>query len=109
MILKAILSGFVVLLITTVAKKTSLLGGIIAMMPFNIILSLIWLNYEKNDPNLLWNFSKAALFGVIPTVFFLLFLIYFLQKNFKFSNALLISIVLLGVIAYLQYKLLKSF
>lgn len=109
MILKAILSGFVVLLITTVAKKTSLLGGIIAMMPFNIILSLIWLNYEKNDPNLLWNFSKAALFGVIPTVFFLLFLIYFLQKNFKFSNALLISIALLGVIAYLQYKLLKNF
>ena len=109
LIIKALLSGVIILLITTISKKASLLGGIVAMMPFNIILSLIWLNYEKKDTNLLWNFSKAALFGVVPTIVFLLFLIFFLQKNFKFSNALLISIAFLGVAAYLQYKLLKSF
>ena len=109
LIIKALLSVVIILLITSISKKASLLGGIVAMMPFNIILSLIWLNYEKKDTNLLWNFSKAALFGVVPTIVFLLFLIFFLQKNFKFSNALLISIAFLGVAAYLQYKLLKSF
>ena len=107
--IKVLLSTTIIFLITAIAKKASLLGGIFAMMPFNIILSLIWLNYEKGDTNLLYNFSKAALFGVIPTILFLLFLIFFLQKNFKFSNALLISFIFLGVIAYLQYKLLKSF
>ncbi len=109
LILKALLSGFIILLITTVAKKTSLLGGIVAMMPFNIIFSLICLNYEKNDPNLLWSFSKSALFGVFPTIFFLIIFTFFLQKNFKFSSALFISVLFLGMIAFLQYKLLKNF
>lgn len=106
---KAILSGLVILIITAIAKKASVLGGLVAMMPFNIVLSLIWLNYEGNNAEHLGSFAKSALFGVIPTILFLLLLIYFLQNEVKLFNALFVCIVFLGCIAYLQYAFLKTF
>lgn len=106
-LLKAIVSALTILIITAVAKKTSLLGGLIAMMPINIILSLLWLHFENKDMLLLENFTKAALIGIIPTILFLVTVLYFLNKDAKLATALFAGICFLGCAAYLQCKLLK--
>ena len=109
LLIKAIVSAFTIILITTVAKKTSLLGGLVAIMPFNIILSLIWLDFENKDNLMLTGFLKAAIIGVIPTVLFLIIVFYLLNKQTRISLSLIIGICFLGTFAFLQYKLLKTF
>ena len=61
LIIKALTSAITIILITEIAKKSSLLGGIIAVLPINIILSVLWLYYEKRDVVLLNNFLNSAL------------------------------------------------
>ena len=44
---KILTSAVTIVLITEIAKRNTGLGGLIAVLPINIILSLIWLYIEK--------------------------------------------------------------
>lgn len=106
--LKILSSSLAILLITEVAKKYSILGGLISMMPINIILSLIWLYIEKKDLVLLESFTRSALLGVIPTAFFLAAVLFFVCKNEKFSSTILLGAGLWVVSVFFFNKFLSN-
>ncbi len=106
--LKALISACFIVLITFIAKKTSFLGGLIAMMPVNIVLSLLWLHFEKTDTTQLSNFVRAAIFGILPTGIFLVVVLSILNKSQKFEYSLLAGVFALLIFAVIQYKILKA-
>lgn len=105
LIIKAITSAITIILITEIAKKSSLMGGIIAVLPINIILSILWLYYEKRDIILLNNFLNSAILGIIPLFIFILVLLFLLNRNISFPLTLTCSIIFLASFSFLYYKI----
>lgn len=108
LVIKALISAVFIIVITSIAKKTSLLGGLIAMMPVNIVFSLIWLNCDKADVFLLKTFIKSALFGIFPMILFLITVLFALNKWQKLGYSLFLGFFILFVIVVIQYKVLKA-
>ena len=105
-IIKAITSAITIILITEIAKQSSLAGGIIAVLPINIILSILWLYYEKHDIGLLNNFLNSAIFGILPLFIFIIMFIFLLNKNISFPITLISSIVFLLSFSFVYYRML---
>ena len=105
LIIKALISAITIILITETAKKSSLLGGIIAVLPINIILSVLWLYYEKRDVVLLNNFLNSAILGIIPLFIFIIVLLFLLNKHISFPLTLTCSVIFLDSFSFVYYKI----
>lgn len=82
-LIKILTSIITILLITEVAKRYCFWGGLIAVLPINIILSLIFLYIERRDVTLLSKFTLSAFQNIFLTMFFLGFLALFLNYYIK--------------------------
>jgi len=107
LLLKIITSSLTIILITEIARKNCLLAGMIAVLPVNILLSLFWIYIENKNIQLLTGFTHSALLGIIPTVVFLISIIYFLSKNNNFGFSVAISLLFLGLFVIIQQKIVS--
>jgi uncharacterized membrane protein (GlpM family) len=72
-ILKITLSLAVILAATAIGKKFPSIGGLIAVMPLTGALVLIWIHIEnRGHPEVMQTFTKAALWGMAPSILFFL-------------------------------------
>ena len=108
LILKIIISSLMIILITEIAKKHSMLGGLIAVLPVNILLSLIWLYIEKKDIMLLGSFTHYAFWGIFPTMLFLISVTYMFNKHNPFVPTIFVGLLLLVVFAFVQHNILSN-
>lgn len=77
--LKIIISAIFITFIGEIAKKQLMLGGLIAAIPINIALAMVWLYFEKREVAALYEFSRSAFLGLVPTLF-IVFLITIILK-----------------------------
>lgn len=103
-IIKIIVSAFVIALVSEIAKRYTLLGGLIAAMPITTLLSIIWLYLDKKDTILISNFLIAVVGGTILSFLFFICAIFFLKKGMNFYFTLFISLTVLGIGAYFYQK-----
>jgi uncharacterized membrane protein (GlpM family) len=70
---KLIVSVAVIILCTQIGRKFPSLSGLIATMPVVSVIILVWI-YSDNPGNfkLMEDFTKAALWGIIPSILFFL-------------------------------------
>ncbi len=99
---KILITTALVCIILEIAKNHSELGGLLIAMPLNIIISLIFLYKETGNTKLLSNFTFYALWGIFPTVAFLLSMIFMLNKNLKFNTGLVLSILIWTTFVIIQ-------
>lgn len=102
---KIITSSLTIILITEIARKNSILAGMIAVLPINILLSLFWIYIENRNIELLTGFIQSALLGIIPTIIFLVSIIYFSSKQNNFGVSVFISLLILGIFVLIQQKI----
>ncbi|HOO40797.1 MAG TPA: DUF3147 family protein [Syntrophales bacterium] len=70
-VIKITLSLAIILLAVGIGKKFPSLGGLIAVMPLTGLIVLLWLYSDTaGDPVTMQNYTKGALFGIIPTILF---------------------------------------
>jgi hypothetical protein len=92
LILKYLLSAFIVVLISEVSKKSSFIGAITASLPLVSILGMIWLYYDTKNIGQVVKLSKDIFWLVIPSLsLFILFPV--LAKRFDFAISLSLSVV----------------
>lgn len=106
LLIKVIVSALVILVITEVAKKSGNLAGIIAVLPINIILSLLWINFETKDVAIINQFIHAAFKGIIPLIIFLSVMFICHKKNIAFEYSFTFAIVILLVSLFVQHKVI---
>jgi uncharacterized membrane protein (GlpM family) len=72
-VIKLLISLFVIILCTQIGRKLPTLAGLIAVMPLTGLIVLLWI-YSDNagDFNLMTNYTKGALWGIIPSILFFL-------------------------------------
>jgi uncharacterized membrane protein (GlpM family) len=89
-LIKIIISILIILVATAIAKKLPSSAGLISVMPITGALVLVWVYLEnKGDSILMQDFTKGALWGIIPSVLFFLTAMICFKKQFPLSIVLI--------------------
>lgn len=108
-IIKVIISSVLIVAISEVSKKSSLIGGILASIPLISVLGMIWLYIDTESSEKISHFSTSVFWLVIPSLSLFIALPILLKMKFHFYIALPISLVIMIICYYLMIFLLNKF
>ena len=107
-LLKILITAFLIVAITEIAKLNDRMGGLIAAMPITTFLILFWLYFENVSINKISNHMTYTLLYLIPTV--PMFLIFpFCINKFGFWIAILLAILVTLIATILVHHFSKYF
>ena len=100
-LIKALLSGLLVGLVSETARRNAALGALFASLPLISVLGMVWLWRDTHDANRLADHAQATFWYVIPSLPMFLFIPALLRRGVGFWPALLagcaLTVVLYGV------------
>ena len=100
-VIKALLSGVLVGLVSETARRNAALGALFASLPLVSVLGMIWLWRDTRDVNRLADHAQATFWYVIPSLPMFLLIPALLRRGVGFWPALLagcaLTVVLYGV------------
>jgi uncharacterized membrane protein (GlpM family) len=107
-VLKIIFSVTIILVATAIGKKLPSTAGLVGVMPLTGALVLVWMYLEnKGDSEIMQNFTKGALWGILPSILFFLVALLCFKKNLSLPIVLVASFgVWLGA-AFIHQWMLK--
>jgi hypothetical protein len=105
-VIKALLTGILVIAISEVAKRSTVLGAIIASIPLTSVLAIVWLYAETGDGEKIAALSTSILWFVLPSLVLFIALPLMLRSgmNFWLSLALSLGCTTLAYLATLAIK-----
>jgi len=83
-ITKYLLTAFIIVVVSEVAKRTDRIGALIAALPFVTILAMIWLFVEKQGTEKISNHAYYTFWYVFPTLPMFLLMPWMLNKGIYF-------------------------
>ena len=89
MVIKSLISGVLVGIVSETAKRSPAFGAMIASLPLVSVLGMIWLWRDTGDPTRLANHAEATFWFVIPSLPMFLIIPALLRRGFGFWFALL--------------------
>ena len=106
--IKVFISSGIIVLVSEIAKKNNLLGGLIASIPLVSVLSMIWLYIDTNDINKVKALANGILWMILPSMSFFIVLPILINCGIKFYLSLTISILItmvcyLSTISFMNY------
>ncbi|MCE9650613.1 MAG: DUF3147 family protein [Parvibaculum sp.] len=93
-ILKALLSGALILAISEIAKRNPAFGALVASLPLISILAILWLWNDTGDVNRIADHAEATFWYVLPSLPMFLVFPMLLRHGTEFWVALLAAMVL---------------
>ena len=98
-IIKTLITAIVVVVVSEIAKRSSLLAGLLVSIPLTSFLAFVWLYWETQDTQKVIDLSYSIIWMVIPSFTFFIILPLALKLNVSF----LISITLASISTALVY------
>ncbi len=108
-ILKVIVSGFLIALISSLAKTFPKVAALLTALPLMTFLSLIWIYFETKDLAVLETYTRDVLIWVLPSLLFFIAAIFLFRARVPFVLTLGLSTTALfvGVFVFEKLQLLK--
>ena len=107
-VIKLFVSLCIITLCSQIGRKLPILAGLIAVMPLTGLIVLIWLYIDNPDNfNLMADYTKGALWGILPTVLFFLVAFLCFQRRLSLWIVLCASFAVWIVAAFIHQLLLK--
>ncbi len=94
LIVKAALSGIIVMVVSEVARRSPGAGGLIASLPLVSILAMMWLWRDTGDAARIASHAESTFWFVLPSLPMFLVLPALIRHGIGFWIALAVSIVL---------------
>lgn len=112
-IIKLVLSALIIVIISEVSKKSTLLGSLLASLPFTSLLAIIWMHFDHVQVQKIAQLSQSIFYLVLPSLIFFLLFPFLLHRGMQFWTSLLISagttsvayLLLIWVLGLLQVKI----
>tara|TARA_Y100001934_G_C12133919_1_gene669184 strand:+ start:60 stop:371 length:312 start_codon:yes stop_codon:yes gene_type:complete len=98
-----------VVLISEVSKKSSIMGALFASIPIVSILGMIWLYIDTKDVSKISDLSIGIFWLVIPSLILFLILPLFLKQGMGFYSSIILSILITAAVYALMVVLLGFF
>ncbi len=73
-LIKTLITAVVVVVVSEIARRSSLLGGLIASIPLVSFLAIIWLYLETKDSQKIIDLSHSIILMIIPSLTFFIVL-----------------------------------
>jgi len=94
-----VVTALLIVLISEVAKRSSLLGAMLAAIPLVSILAMTWMYIDTNSSVKAVEFSKSIVWLIAPSMTLFLAFPFLIKKGFNFYISMGISIFL-TIVAY---------
>lgn len=107
-VVKAALSGIIIMLVSEIARRYAALGALIASLPLISLLAIIWLWNDTGDAERIAAHAEATFWYVLPTLPMFLALPLMLRGGMEFWAALGIACAM-TVALYLAAIWIASF
>ena len=91
LIVKAIISGIIIAIVSEVAKRYPGWGALIVSLPLVSILAMIWLWRDTHDPVRLAAHAEATFWFVLPSLPMFLLVPFMLRHEWPFWSALVVG------------------
>lgn len=108
-VLKIVITTALIVIISEIAKRNTLIGGILASIPLISVLAIIWLYVDTKNTELIAQFSMSVFWLVIPSLALFLTLPFLLHKGLNFYTSISLAIVVTIVCYYMMILVLKKF
>ncbi len=105
LLLKAFLTGAVVVVATEIAKISSLFSAILVSLPLTSILAMVWIYVDTHNVETTTVLSKSIFWMVLPSLLFFLMFPFFLKLGLQFYSALALSSALMAGVTGVTYLL----
>tara|TARA_Y100000746_G_scaffold193450_1_gene174340 strand:- start:246 stop:599 length:354 start_codon:yes stop_codon:yes gene_type:complete len=106
LIIKTLITAAIVVLVAEIAKRSSLLAGLIVSIPLTSFLALIWLYWDTKDTEKIIDLSNSTLLMIIPSLSFFIFLPILIKFNLPFFISMAVSVFLTAGCYWLYAQLL---
>ena len=101
LVLKTLISAIIIVAVSEISKKSSLLGAILASLPLVSYLGMIWLYIDTNSKAKVSSLSISVFWMVIPSLSLFLVLPKLLKTEMNFYVALFLSTVIMVIIYFI--------
>ena len=108
LIIKTIISALVIVVVSEIAKRSSLMAGLLASIPLTSFLAFIWLYWDTKDPQKVIDLSNSIMLMIIPSFTFFIILPITLKLNYSFIFSITISIIITSVVYWVYINLLNK-
>jgi hypothetical protein len=98
LLIKAVLSGIIVAVVSEVSKRNPAFGALIVSLPLVSLMSMIWLWQETRDESRIAAHAEATFWYVLPSLPTFLLMLVLLRRGFPFWPALLLGCLLTAVL-----------
>lgn len=88
LIVKAIVSGVLIALVSDIARRSPGFGALVASLPLVSVLGMLWLWRDTHDPERLAAHAGATLWFVLPSLPMFLLIPFLLRREIPFLAAL---------------------
>ncbi len=89
LVVKALLSGLVIAIVSEVAKRSPAFGALIVSLPLVSLIAILWLWHDTGDTTRIANHAEATFWYVLPSLPMFLALPLMLRNGIGFWWALL--------------------
>ncbi|MGX9134081.1 DUF3147 family protein [Rummeliibacillus sp. JY-2-4R] len=107
--IKLLSSALIIAIVTELAKKFPLYGGIIAALPLISLLSIFWLTIQGETIKQIQTFTIGVIMGLPATIVMLLVVYVMLKNSYSFIIALLVGMVSWGLFLGMQKIIFAHF
>lgn len=94
LVLRALLSGILIAIVSVVSRRFPGLGALIASLPLISVLGMVWLWNDKPDAENMARHAEATFYYVIPSLPMFLLIPMLLRRGISFAPALVAGCVL---------------
>ena len=108
-IIKIIFTALVIVIISEVAKRSTLIAGIVASIPLTSLLAFMWLYFDTHDPYSIRDLSRNILLMIPPSLTFFIALYSLIGWDISFYSSISISILFTAFVYWIYFIILGSF
>lgn len=108
-VVKILVSAVLLTLIGEAAKRSTLLGGLLASLPLVSLLAFVWIYVETRDTARIAALSLSIFWLVLPSLLLFVLLPWLLHHRLPFPPALLLACLATAGAYYLLARVLKHF
>ncbi len=107
--IKVAITAVLVVAISEVAKRSSLLGALLASLPLTSLLAIIWLWHDTGDSEQIASLTLGIFWLVLPSLVFFIVLPVMLRSDWAFWPSLAISAGLTAAAYFAMVRILARF
>jgi hypothetical protein len=108
-IIKIGISALTVVLVSEVAKRSSVFGALIASLPLTSLLAILWMHFEKTQDTAIAQLSQSIFFLVLPSLAFFVLFPFLLNRGIAFWVSFLLASGATIVLYFLLIAILKHY